>query len=129
MDSEEETKTLLNVIANVVLNPEYKDEITPEQKKLLRPYTATFDKLLDKRVPLAEKRILKKSGSKYMPIIMDTIGDEDLEYCKPKKPNRKRRDCPMCDTVGLKRLAQHLTDMHGVTGAEKKEWLRRNDSD
>jgi len=52
---------------------------------------------------------------------MDKVGEEDLEYCKPKKPNRMQRNCPMCDTVGLKRLAKHhLTDMHEETGADRK---------
>ena len=105
MDSDEETldfdtldncslKTLLNIISNVILNPKYKDEISKEQKRLLKPHMPVFEKLLDKTVPLTEKRkILKKNEKKYIPTFLDIVGEEDLDYFKPKMQKRKRRDC------------------------------------
>ena len=41
-------------------------------------------------------------------------------------PNRTRRDCPFpgCSSAQLKRLANHLTQVHGIKGSEKKQYLR-----
>ena len=40
-----------------------------------------------------------------------------------KKPQRKRKNCPLCSTRGLSKLSNHLVDSHGVDGIERKELL------
>ena len=38
---------------------------------------------------------------------------------------RTRRDCPLCSTKNLLRLANHLESVHGLKGEEKMKWLKR----
>ena len=118
-------KTLLNVIMNVVKNPEINERISRKQRKMLEPYSSIIARLVDKKVDLKKKvKILKKSGHKYLPTFLSIIG-EDLDDCAPKSPNRTRRDCPLCDAIDLKRLPLHLSHKHGLSGEEKREWLRK----
>ena len=37
---------------------------------------------------------------------------------------RNRRNCPLCSTKNLLRLANHLESVHGLTGEDKKKWLK-----
>ena len=37
---------------------------------------------------------------------------------------RSRRDCPLCSTRSLLRLDHHLESVHGLTGEDKKKWLK-----
>ena len=118
-------KTLLNVMKNVLDNPAFKDSILPEHKKVLKPYLQTIAKLVDKKVTLSEKiKILQKSGHVYLPTSLEII-DDQLDNCKPKPVKRKRRDCPICDAEDLKRLPQHLSNVHGLSGHEKAKWLKK----
>ena len=77
-------KTYLNVIANVLDNPSFKDRILPEHKEELKPYLPTLSTLLDKSVKLSEKaKILQKKGHLYLPIFLDIIAD-NLQEIFPK---------------------------------------------
>ena len=42
------------------------------------------------------------------------------------QPGRSRRDCPIpgCNSKRLKRLPNHLKEVHRLTGQEKKKWLQ-----
>ena len=116
-------KTLLNVIRNVIDNPTFKECITPEHKKILKPYHNTFAKLLDDQLNLSEKRkLLQKDGDKYLPTFLDIIGDE-LENCIPRKVNRKRKDCPVCGKENLLKLSNHLKEVHHIDGEKRKNML------
>ena len=118
-------KTLLNVIRNVIDNPSFKDKITSEHKKVLNMYRNTFAKLMDDQINLRQKRkLLQKDGEAYLPTFLDIIGS-DLDDFTPRKINRTRRDCPLCNAVDLKRLPQHLSQQHGLSSKEKQKYLRK----
>ena len=104
-------KTLLNVIMNVIVNPNLEDRILPHHKKQLKHYKSILKKLTDKKMKIEKKRkLLQRTGHAYLPIFLEII-DSDLDDCKPvsRKINRKARDCPLCDAIDLKRLPQHLS--------------------
>lgn len=116
-------KTLLNVIMNVVKNPEINERISRKQRKMLEPYSSIIAKLVDKKVELKKKvKILKKSGHKYLPTFLSIIG-EDLDDCQPAE--RRRRNCPLCDTENLAKLSNHLSDMHQLNREERQQYLTR----
>ena len=120
-------KTLINVILNVMSNPVFKERILPHHQKVLKRNSHTLKKLLDKKRKIKKKRkILQKTGHRYLSTFLEII-DDDLEECRyrPRKVNRRRRDCPLCDTVDLKRLPQHLSQQHGLSKKEKRRWLRK----
>ena len=58
--------------------------------------------------------------------LLDSI-DEFLQRYKnwpdQKKCGRVRRDCPVCDKKGLKKLSNHLKQVHGIE--DRKELLRK----
>ena len=115
-------KTLLNVIYNVLLNPEYNENISEVEKRKLSPYKKTFHKLLDKKVKLQDKlNILKNNGKHYIQTFLDIIG-EDLEYCKVKE---ERLDCPICGKERLLKLSNHLRKQHNITGEKRKQLLKQ----
>ena len=97
-------KTLLNVIWNVLDNPDIDDRISANHRKVLKPYLTTFVKLLDKKVNVEQKRnILQKSGHIYLPIFLKIIG-EDLADCVPRPPNPITTGLPTMRCYGFKEV-------------------------
>ena len=110
-------KTLLNVIGNVIENETYEGRII--KREVLRQYASTYTTLLDRRVPMKEKKkLLQKAGYVYIPIFLEIVGD-DVEDFTPKEDKRKRKDCPVCNTKGLKRLPNHLRQVHGLKNTKE----------
>ena len=108
-------KTLLNVIRNVIDNPDFKDCILPHHKRILKPYQNTFAKLLDDKVKLTDKRkLLQRDGEEYLPTFLEIIGNQ-LDDCIPRQENRKRKDCPLCGKKNLVKLSNHLADIHHLS--------------
>ena len=119
-------KTLLNVIRNVLDNTDFRKRFSSRQIKILKPYKKTYDRLLDDRVRLSDKRkLLQKEGDTYLPTFLDIIGEE-LEDCQPIE--RRRRDCPLCGKENLVKLSNHLADMHHLTREERRQYLRSTDT-
>ena len=116
-------KTLVNIIGNVVETDTYiEDIIKPE---VLSRYTSAYEDLLDRDVPLQErKKILQKAGHVYLPIFLEIVGD-DVEKFEPKEVNRTLRDCPVrgCKSKQLKKLSNHLKQVHGIN--DRKELLQQ----
>ena len=119
-----DVKTLLNVIRNVIDNSDFKNRITPEQRKILKPYHNTFAKLLDDKVKLSDKRkLLQKNGEEYLPTFLEIIGDE-LDDCIPRQVKYNRKDCPVCGKENLAKLSNHLADMHNLSKEKRKQYLQ-----
>ena len=119
-----DVKTLLNVIRNVIDNPDFKDCITAEHRKILKPYQNTFAKLLDDKVKLSDKRkLLQRDGAEYLPTFLEIIGDE-LDECIPRQIKRNRKDCPVCGKENLAKLSNHLADVHNLSKEKRKEYLQ-----
>ena len=116
-------KTLLNVIGNVIENEAYEDRIIKRQ--VLQRYASTYATLLDREVPLKEKKkLLQKAGYVYLPIFLEIVGD-DVEEFIPKEQGRTLKDCPVpkCRSKQLKKLSNHLNDVHRIKN--RKEWLQQ----
>ena len=116
-------KTLVNIIGNVLENKTYKDRII--KRKVLSKYPCAYDNLLDKGVTLHEKKkILEKAGYIYLPIFLEIVGD-DTEQFEPKEQGRTLKDCPVpkCKSKRLKKLSNHLHDVHGIN--DRQEWLEQ----
>jgi len=116
-------KTLLNVIGNVLENETYEDRIIKRQ--VLQRYASTYATLLDREVPLKEKKkLLQKAGYVYLPIFLEIVGD-DVEEFAPKEQGRTLKDCPVpkCRSKQLKKLSNHLHDVHRIQN--RKEWLQQ----
>ena len=125
-------KTLVNIIGNVLETKTYKKKII--KRKVLSKYTGAYEDLLDRGVPLYKKKnILQKAGHVYVPIFLEIVGD-DVEKFEPNEVNRTLRDCPMCKSKRLKRLPNHLRQVHGITNTnelikESKKSLDTEDDD
>jgi len=116
-------KTLVNIIGNVLENKTYKDRII--KRKVLSKYSCTYEDLLNRGVPLHEKKkILKKAGHVYVPIFLEIVGDDTEEFA-PKEQSRTLKDCPVpkCKSKRLKKLSNHLHDVHGIN--DRLEWLEQ----
>jgi len=116
-------KTLLNIIGNVLENETYADRII--KRDVLLRYTDTYTTLLDRRVPLqTKKKLLQKAGYIYLPIFLEIV-DDDVEDFIPKEVNRRLKDCPVpgCRSKRLKRLPNHLRQVHGVNYTEG--WIQK----
>ena len=116
-------KTLLNVIGNVINNDTYEDRII--KRKVLQRYGDTYATLMDRKVPLQKKKkLLQKAGYIYLPIFLEIVGD-DVDEFVPRVVKRKLKDChvPGCRSKRLKRIANHLHDVHGIT--DRQEWLEQ----
>ena len=114
-------KTLVNIIGNVLESKTYKKKII--KRKVLSKFTCAYEDLLDRNVPLHEKkRILQKNGYIYLPIFLEIVGD-DTEQFEPKEQGRTLKDCPVpkCKSKRLKKLSNHLHDVHGIN--DRQEWL------
>ena len=115
-----EVKTLINVIGNVLDDYQYD---MMDHLHVLRKFTSTFMRLLDKEIPLYRKKsMLQRQGYKYLPIFLEIIG-EDLEPFEPKERKRRLKDCPVCGKERLKRLANHLREVHKIT--DRRELLQQ----
>ena len=116
-------KTLLNIIGNVIENDTYEDRII--KREVLLRYTSTYATLLDREVPMKEKKkLLQKKGYVYLPIFLEIAGD-DIEEFIPKVQNRTLKDCPVpkCKSKRLKKLSNHLKQVHDVNSTEK--WMQK----
>jgi len=116
-------KTLVNIIGNVLETKTYKKKII--KRKVLSKFRCAYEDLLDRKVPLHEKkRILQKTGYIYLPIFLDIVGD-DTEQFEPKEQGRTLKDCPVpkCKSKRLKKLSNHLHDVHGIN--DRQEWLEQ----
>ena len=103
-----EVKTLINILGYIIENEDY------EKNDTLARYVPTFRKLLDKQISLADrKQLLQKAGHIYVPILLDIIGD-DMQEFEPRYRKRNERDCPLCKSKGLKKLSNHLKQVHGI---------------
>jgi len=116
-------KTLVNIVGNVLENKTYKNKII--KRKVLSKYSCAYEDLLDRKVPLHEKkRILQKTGYIYLPIFLEIVGD-DTEQFEPNEQSRTLKDCPVpkCKSKRLKKLSNHLHDVHGIN--DRQEWLEQ----
>ena len=116
-------KTLVTIIGNVLETNTYKKKII--KRKVLSKFTCAYEDLLDRKVPLHEKkRILEKTGYIYLPLFLKIVGD-DTEKFEPKEVNRKLKDCPVkgCRSKRLKRISNHLNQVHGIKN--RKKWLEQ----
>ena len=112
-----EVKTIINILGYVIENENY------EKNDTLVRYVPTFRKLLDKQIPLTQrKQLLLKAGHIYIPILLDIIGD-DMQEFEPRYKKRSERDCPLCKSKGLKKLSNHLKQVHGVK--ERRDLLKQ----
>ena len=126
-------KTLLNAMLNVLENSNFAQKINSCQRSKLKPYMKTYEKLLNKKIPLKQKfPILQKSGHKYIPTFLQILGNDAYE-CIPESSSSLRssasrtpRDCPICGKKDLVRLANHLSQKHNITGSEKKRILQES---
>ncbi len=111
-------KSIVNIIGNVLNDPAF--EITPTQKRTLRPYISTYIFLLDKdESPKAKKQLLQEKGEAFLPTFLDIVGDKISLFT-----NRTRKDCPVCGKEDLLKLSNHLKQMHNITGDERKRLLK-----
>ena len=114
-------KTLLNMIGNVLENEAYEDRII--KREVLQRYGSTYTTLMDRKVPLQKKKkLLQKAGYIYLPIFLEIVGD-DVDEFAPKEVNHTLKDCPLCNTKRLKRLPNHLRQVHGIK--DTKEWIQK----
>ncbi len=98
-----EIKTLLNVMWHVL-----------QSEQVERKYLYTYKTLLDKGVTMTVKKaLLQKNGHKYLPMFLDSVS-EDLDDFIPRDRVRTRRDCTVCNKKGLKKLSNHLKQVHGI---------------
>ena len=107
-------KTLVTIIGNVLETDTYNDDII--KRKVLSKYRRAYSDLLDRDVPLYEKKkILQKAGHVYLPIFLEIVGD-DVEKFEPKQQIRTLKDCPVhkCKSKQLKKLSNHLKQVHGI---------------
>ena len=108
--STKKVKTLINIIGTIIENQDYgiHDEAT------LTRYVSTFRKLLDKEIPLKDKKeLLQKAGHVYLPIFLNIIGSNTSEFA-PRERKRVTQDCPICNSKNLKKLSNHLRQVHGI---------------
>ena len=114
-------KTLLNVIGNVIEDEAYDDRII--KRDVLTRYGDTYTTLMDRKVPLQKKKkLLQKAGYIYLPIFLEIVGD-DVDEFTPRVVNHTLKNCPLCNTKRLKRLPNHLRQVHGIT--DTKEWVQK----
>ncbi len=112
-------KTLINIIGTIIENQDYGSD----DETILTRYTSTFRKLLDKKVPLKEKKeLLQKAGHVYLPIFLNIIGPNTSNFA-PKERKRVSRDCPICNSKNLKKLSNHLKQVHDIH--DRKDLLKQ----
>lgn len=105
---------MMRMIREVLNNPRY--HMSESQKKTLKPHMATYETLLDKKIPLERKQaLLEKSGHLFLPTFREIY--KTPVYRVPK-------DCPICNRKQLKRLANHLAQVHHLSGRERYRVLR-----
>ena len=85
-----------------------------QNEQVERKYLSTYKTLLDKGEPMKlKKALLQKNGHKYLPMFLDSVS-EDLDDFIPRDRDRTRRDCAVCGKKGLKKLSNHLKQVHGI---------------
>ena len=111
-------KTLINIIGTIIENQDYDSH----DETILTRYTSTFRKLLDKKIPLKEKKeLLQKRSHVYLPIFLNIIGSNTSNF-EPQERNRVSRNCPLCNK-NLKKLSNHLKQVHGIN--DRKDLLKQ----
>ena len=112
-------KTLINIIGTIIENQDYDSH----DETILTRYTSTFRKLLDEKVPLKEKKeLLQKRGHVYLPIFLSVIGSNTSKF-EPQERKRVTRDCPICNSKKLKKLSNHLKQVHDIQ--DRKDLLKQ----
>jgi len=118
------------MIREVLSNPHY--HMNEAQKKTLKPHVATYETLLDKKIPLERKQaLLKKSGHRFLPTFREIYKTQRSNHntAKTQRSNhntayRVPKDCPVCNRKQLKRLANHLAQVHHLSARERYRVLR-----
>ena len=112
-------KTLINIIGTIIENQDYDSD----DEAILTRYSSAFRKLLDKKIPLKEKKqLLQKGGHVYLPIFLNIIGSNTSNFA-PQERKRVTRDCPICNSKNLKKLSNHLRQVHGIH--DRKDLLKQ----